>query len=267
MSANDCQNLLIAVTSSTPNLREQAEALATQLHLPYSNTGHGFDYLLQLTPKHLGLIKTGEKSLPLFVDFLSGKLTYRRQHASLRNEALARALGLSHQSSPKLVDATAGLARDSFILAGLGFEVQLLERSPLICALLEDGIKRAQANPHVAPIVNRLHLIQTDAISWLQSHSQEIDIIYLDPMFPERQKSALVKKEMRIFQDLIGEDQDAGNLMKAALACAKKRVVVKRPRLAEPIEGISPSFSLKGSSSRFDIYLIQEKHGNPTLST
>lgn len=257
----------LGVTSSTPDLQPQAKALAKQLDLLYIDDAKQVDYLLQLTPKHLGLIKTNEKTLPLFVDFLSGKLTYRRQHASLRNEALARALGLNHQASPVIVDATAGLARDSFILASLGFDVQLLERSPIIHALLQDGIQRAQANSHVAPIVNRLHLFQTDAISWLKQQTQPIDIIYLDPMFPERQKSASVKKEMRIFQDLIGDDVDADILLETALACAQKRVVVKRPRLAEPIKGLTPSFSLKGSSSRFDIYLRQEKYGNPTPTT
>lgn len=190
----------------------------------------------------------------MLVDFLSGKLTYRRQNASLRNEILARAMGLNHHSNPIIVDATAGLARDSFILASLGFEIYLLERSDIVHALVADGIQRAMENIHVAPIVKRLHLIHTDAIAWLQKGEIIPDIIYLDPMFPERQKSALVKKEMQIFQDIIGDDTDAGKLFKTALACAKKRVVVKRPRLAPPIDETKPSFSMVGRSCRFDIY-------------
>jgi 16S rRNA (guanine1516-N2)-methyltransferase len=165
-------------------------------------------------------------------------------------------MGLKSHSTPKILDATAGLGRDSFILASLGFEITLLERSPIIHALLEDGIKRAGADAETAPIVERMHLIQTDAIHWMQTHAP-FDIIYLDPMFPERNKSALVKKEMRIFQDVIGDDADANALLTAALACATKRVVVKRPRLAAYLAELTPSFSQTGSSSRFDIYLIE----------
>lgn len=248
----------IAVYTKASALYPKAQALAEQLHLPFVQDTLGYDYLLTLTPNYLGILKTNSKSLPLYIDFLSGKMTYRRQHASLRNEALARALGLKHDSSPKIIDATAGLARDSFILAGLGFDVHLLERSPIICALLEDGIQRAEQNAHVAPIVRRLHLIQTDAVLWLQklADAENPDIIYIDPMFPERQKSAAVKKEMRIFHDIVGEDLDANELLQTALTCALKRVVVKRPRLAEPLQGPAPSFEIKGSSCRFDIYLL-----------
>lgn len=261
-------NPTIAVSTTKPELESHAINLAQQLNLAFTHDTANYDHILLLTPKHLSLVKVGEKSLPLVVDFLSGKLTYRRQHASLRNESLARALGLNHRTSPKIVDATAGLARDSFILASLGFDVILLERSPIIHALVADGIKRGLENPHVEPIMKRLHLIQTEAISWLKNSEEKPDIIYLDPMFPERQKTALVKKEMRIFHDLVGEDLDSEELLRTALACATKRVMVKRPRLADPINNpVAPSFSMKGSSSRFDVYLIQDTHGNSTSLT
>lgn len=258
---------LIAITASIPDLQPQAEAIAQKLNLPFTTQPYAFDYELRLTPKHLCLIKTGEKLLPLYVDFLSGKMTYRRQQASLRNEILARALGLTHRIHPKIVDATAGLARDSFILASLGFDIQLIERSSIVYALVQDGMRRAAENSHVAPIVNRLHLIQADAIAWLQTCMDPPDVIYLDPMFPERHKSALVKKEMRIFHEIIGEDLDAEQLLTAALSCASRRVVVKRPRLADPVKGPLPSLSMKGSSSRFDIYLIKDTHGNASSIT
>jgi 16S rRNA (guanine1516-N2)-methyltransferase len=212
-----------------------------------------------LTPEFLGLQKTGTKSLPLYIDFLSGKLDYRRHHTSLRREAIARAMGLKNHTTPYIVDATAGLARDSFILACLGFEVTLLERSPIIHALLEDAIQRAMQDAAAAVIVQRLNLIQTDAVTWLQALDREKrpNIIYLDPMFPERKKSALSKIDMRIFHDIVGDDPDADALLQAALPCATQRVVVKRPRLAASLAGPAPSFSLAGSSNRFDIYLTQ----------
>jgi 16S rRNA (guanine1516-N2)-methyltransferase len=256
----------MTVSTTKSEFTEQAQQLAARLHLPFETHFESYDYVLLLTPKHLELKKNHEKINPLYVDFLDGKITYRRQHTSLRNEALARAMGLKHHLKPFIVDATAGLGRDSFILASLGFEVQLFERSPIAHALLEDGMRRAAENPHVAPIIERMHLTSMDAIQWMQTTDQKPDIIYLDPMFPEKQKTALVKKEMRIFQDIIGEDSDTELLLKSALSCATKRVVVKRPRLADPIQGPEPSFNLKGSSSRFDIYL-REAHGNITSDT
>lgn len=248
----------IAIFTEIPALLPQAQLLAKKLDLPLVTDPADNEYFLVLTPDYLGLQKTGEKSLPLHIDFLSGKMAYRRQHASLRGETLARAMGLKKNISTRIVDATAGLARDSFILAALGFEIELLERSPLVHALLEDAIQRAALDPKVAPVMQRMHLHQTDAISWLQQLEKNNypDIIYLDPMFPERSKSALVKKDMRIFHDIIGEDMDADTLLKTALTCATRRVVVKRPRLADYLANIAPAFSQTGSSSRFDVYIL-----------
>lgn len=248
----------IAVYTDNSESKAAAAALALRLNLPLVTEAQDFEYLLHYNDQQLSLSKTGDKSLPLSVDFLSGKMTYRRQHASIRRETLARALGLKHKITPSIVDATAGLGRDSFILACLGFEVTLLERSPLIHALLEDGIKRALAHSKSSAIAERMHLIHTDATSWMQTQKPNLrpNIIYLDPMFPERQKSALVKKDMRLFHGILGEDLDADQLLRIALTCATLRVVVKRPRLATYLADIKPSYSLEGSSSRFDIYLI-----------
>lgn len=242
----------IAVFTSEPSLLPRAEFLAAQLGLPFSSEA---DYLLILTAEGLGLQQTGDNSLPLFVNFISSKMHYRRQQLSIRKEALARALGLKNGTNPRIIDATTGLARDSFVIAALGFHVQMIERSPIIHALVSDGIERALQDSEVAEIAKRMHLIQSNAITYLQNVKEKPDIVYLDPMFPERKKSALSKKDMRIFHDVVGDDPDADQLLPAALACAKSRVVVKRPRLAVELAGIKPSFILEGSSSRFDVYL------------
>jgi 16S rRNA (guanine1516-N2)-methyltransferase len=249
---------VINVATRFPDLQPEAIALAKRLALPYvENPTVTADYSLLLTPEHLCLQDNHTKSLPLTIDFLAPQITYRRQRTSLKRETLARAMGLKNNTTPKIVDATAGLGLDSFVLACLGFEVTLLERSPIIQALLEDGIQRAQKDPAVGPIANRLHLITQDTALWLRTLPQDAhpDIIYLDPMFPTRTKSALVKKEMRIFHDIVGEDPDADDLLRLALTCATKRVVVKRPRLATHLADLPPSFSQTGSSCRFDIYL------------
>lgn len=250
----------INVVTNTPALQAEALALAKQLHLAYSNDTIQTDYSLTLTSEGLCLQQNTTKSLPLKIDFLSGKAAYRRQHTSLKREALARAMGLKNNTQPTIVDATAGLGRDSYILAGLGFDVIMLERSPIIQALLADGIKRATADPIASNTAKRLHLITMDAKQWLAElpEAERPDIIYLDPMFPARTKSALVKKDMQIFHDIVGEDPDADNLLPLALTCATKRVVVKRPRLAPHLATITPSFSQTGSSCRFDVYLTNK---------
>lgn len=247
--------LTIAALATTPSAYQKAQILSQQLHLPLlQEPSPDYEYFLLISNDYLGLQKTAGKAKPLIIDFLSAKLQYRRKQASLRNELLARALGLKNKSPRRIIDATAGLGRDSFILAALGFEVELLERSPIIHALLDDAIHRALVDPKVAPIAQRLHLINANAIVWLPT--QKAEIVYLDPMFPESKKSALSKQDMRIFHDVVGEDTDEEQLLQAALTCATQRVVVKRPRLAKPLAGCKPNLSMDGSSNRFDIYLI-----------
>lgn len=245
----------LAVFTSHSELITKSTALAKKLQLPFTQSTQDYSHILIVTPDYLGIQKVADPAHPFYIDFTAGKISYRRQQLSLRREALARAMGLKTNIHPKIVDATAGLARDSFIIAALGFDIQLVERSPIIAALLEDGMQRALANTECAPIIKRMQLIQADAISWLNNMSERPDIIYLDPMFPERRKSALAKKDMQIFQSLVGADIDSDQLLKTALTCANQRVVVKRPRLASELAGLKPSFFLTGSSSRFDVYL------------
>lgn len=244
----------IAVFATHSDLVLQARTLAEQLNIPYANNKNRYDYFLVVTPNYLGIQKNNSKLLPIYVDFHSDQMQYRCKHLSIRKEALARALGLKKQEQLTIVDATAGLARDSFILASLGFQITLLERSSIISSLIADGINRAVNDP----AVQRLKLIHTDAISWLKkcNDSTRPDLIYLDPMFPQQEKSALSKKNMLVFHDIVGDDTDAAALLAAALACAKQRIVVKRQRLAPFLKGPEPSYSLNGSSSRFDIYII-----------
>ncbi|MBF3116629.1 class I SAM-dependent methyltransferase, partial [Pseudomonas aeruginosa] len=110
-------------------------------------------------------------------------------------------------------------------------------------------------DPDVAPIAARMRLLGGNSADLMRAWDGEApQVIYLDPMFPHRDKSALVKKEMRLFRPLVGDDLDAPALLQAALALASHRVVVKRPRKAPIIEGPKPGYSLEGKSSRYDIY-------------
>lgn len=191
------------------------------------------------------------------IDFLSKKLLYRAKQATLKNELLARAIGIKPVEAPNIIDATAGLGRDSFILAKLGYEVTLLERSPELYQLLSQALD--QARQELPDIIGRMHLIEADAILWLPKLAapEKPDVIYLDPMFPERKKSASVKKEMVFMQELLGKCDDHAELFEVAMQAATKRVVVKRPRLAPNIVEKEPNFCYRGKSSRFDVYLVK----------
>lgn len=190
------------------------------------------------------------------MDFLSDASIYRYQHGGGRQQLLARAVGLHKKKNLRICDVSAGLGRDAFVLATLGAQMTLIERSPIIAALLTDGWRRAQTVDWVRDL--SWQFIQADSRGYLQNLSapELPQVIYFDPMFPERKKSALVKKEMRILRELVGDDVDAAELLNVALQTATERVVVKRPRLAESVAGLAPSFLLTGQSSRFDIYLI-----------
>ena len=189
------------------------------------------------------------------VDFVEGAVAHRRLFGGGAGQMIAKAVGVQPGVRPQVLDATAGLGRDAFVLASLGCHMTLIERQPLIAALLEDGLARARQSAEVAPIAAQMRLLQGNAIELLGAWQDEPpQVIYLDPMFPHRDKSALVKKEMRLFRPLVGDDLDAPALLAAALALASHRVVVKRPRKAPCIEGGKPSYVLEGKSSRYDIY-------------
>ncbi|SEQ20186.1 16S rRNA (guanine1516-N2)-methyltransferase [Ectothiorhodospira magna] len=244
----------LSIAHQSPDLQDRAECLSRQLALPLQASDQPDGPVLMVTAERLELRQSGPKAPgPVYVDFAGGRLGYRGRQSSLRNEPLARAAGLKKGHRPQVVDATAGLGRDAFILAGLGCQVILLERHPVIAALLADGLTRAGKVAALAPIIERMTLISGDGVQWLSG--QQADVVCLDPMYPHRDKQALVKKEMRVFRTLVGDDQDAAALLEAALGAARERVVVKRPARGEFLGGRSPSHSLPGSSTRFDIYL------------
>jgi 16S rRNA (guanine1516-N2)-methyltransferase len=214
------------------------------------------DFALQLGAEGLQFVELGPQAPgAVRVDFVEGAVAHRRLFGGGTGQMIAKAVGVQPGVRPQVLDATAGLGRDAFVLASLGCSMTLIERQPLIAALLEDGLARARQSAEVAPIAAQMRLLQGNAIELLSAWSDEApQVIYLDPMFPHRDKSALVKKEMRLFRPLVGDDLDAPALLAAALALASHRVVVKRPRKAPCIEGAKPSYVLEGKSSRYDIY-------------
>lgn len=194
---------------------------------------------------------------PIDVDFLGGALAHRRQYGGGRGQLIARAVGLNRKKRLSILDVTAGLGRDAFVLAQLGNSVTMVERSSVLCALLRDGLRRGQAEAWFREL--SLNLVQADALDYMDSLSEDKypEVVYLDPMYPSRKKRALVKKEMRILRALVGDDMDAAGLLARARRCARYRVVVKRPRLAECLAGVAPDLVFTGKSSRFDVYQVK----------
>ena len=156
----------------------------------------------------------------MYVDFVGGALGFRTRQGNRTKEPLARAIGLKGRTLTTVLDATAGLGRDAFILATLGCRVSLVERSPLIAALLRDGLARALADDNTRAAAERMQLHGGDAVAIMErcAEHERPDVIYLDPMYPHRSKSALVKKEMRVVRALVGEDVDAPQLLASGAA-------------------------------------------------
>ena len=254
---------VIAVTARMPAAAACAVRLAMELRLPLLTDCpvSGLTHLLTLTGDRLELCELGPAAPgPVYVDFVAGTAAHRRRFGGGRSQPLARAVGLKGNAAPTVVDATAGLGRDAFVLACLGCTVRLLERSPIMAALLRDGLQRARQDPELGSLVaERLSLELADGQEWLRrlAPEQQPDVVYLDPMYPHRRKTALVSKEMRLLRQVAGADPDAPALLNAALGCARRRVVVKRPRLAPPLVGPPPTLRITAPNTRFDVYLPQ----------
>ena len=263
---------LIALSGSEDCDASQLASIAKLIHSPLispqdfikqskkQTNPASFQYGLILQDDRLELHSfKSKKQTPLCIDFLTGKSRHRRIYGGGKGQAIAKAIGIKKIPNIKVIDATAGLGGDAFVLASLGCHIILLERNPVIYSLLKNALDRVQDSDdqEVKAICSRMKLINQSADRYLLAQQAEnyADVIYLDPMFPSRKKSAKVKKEMAYFHDIVGEDKDSDALLNLALKRAKKRIVVKRPRLAEALAGLKAPFSIMGKSTRYDIYI------------
>jgi len=187
------------------------------------------------------------------VELTTGVAGVRLRRAGLRKEALARAVGLG-SGTRTVLDATAGLGGDSALLAWLGAQVTAVERQPVVAALLRDGLRRAAADPRFGALAGRVQVVVGDAREVLRA-GEPPDAVLIDPMFPAG-RTALGRGELQLLRRIVGEDEDADELLAVALAVARRRVVVKRPARASPLAGRAPHLSSRGASTRFDVYFI-----------
>ncbi len=235
--------------------KSKAESLSRHLRLPLTAFKEDYDFLLVYSGKRLELRENRENAPgPLYVDFSSSTFAFRRRHGGRIKEPLAKAAGLKHNLRPVILDATAGLGQDSFILAGLGSRIYLRERLPVVAALLQDGITRGLQDKKIQSVIERMELVAGEA-RLIDLPRPGIEVVYLDPMYPEVAQKAQVKKEMQLLRKIAGRDNDTPELLAWAHTVAENRVVVKRPQKAPPITGPVPSFAIKGGKHRFDVYL------------
>lgn len=205
---------------------------------------------------------------PVRADFVAGKLGYRRQPHIKSQQGLpdiAKAVGVKKSTVLSVLDVTAGMGQDAFILADLGCQVTLLERSPLVFTLLSDAVARANkvaatSDAELLQTLGRMQLLCADGLNYLRNFhaEQKPAVIYIDPMFPEKTKSALANKTMQVFHSVVGADADSDQLLELALATAEYRVVVKRPLRADFLAQRQPSLQVKGKAVRFDVYPLKK---------
>ena len=264
------KNFVSLCVTYLDNFESSARLLASKLNLPlldYEEATNNDRLILVVSDLGLAVQQSGKNTPgPIRCNFSGGAVNHRRLYGGGRNQDIAKAVGIGSSSSKLLVmDLTAGLGRDGFVLASLGATVLMIERNPVVSALLGDGLARARKTSadngvDLEKILKRISLISTDAVLYLKSLDEisRPDVIYLDPMFPSRGKSSKVKKEMQLLHQLVGFDEDGDSLLFLAKEKARYRVVVKRSVHAPFLADQKPGYSLKGKSTRFDVYPLKK---------
>lgn len=251
----------ICVICTSDDRYEQAKQFAdTHSIAVFFESNNDYELQLRFDQPCIKLFDT-TLNTDIHVDFLTGSVAHRERFGGGKGQALAKAIGVPKKSNLSIVDATAGLARDAYVLATLGCKIKLVEQSAILHMLLLDGIERARSEQTTeSAIGNILELTNTDSLKYLERIDDACspDIVYIDPMYPERKKSALVKKEMQVLHKLIGHRHDDSRLLESALQHARYRVVVKRPSYAEPLAGTQPNTSISSKKTRYDIYSIKK---------
>lgn len=205
---------------------------------------------LELRRDDEGLALVGD-GMVLRADFM--RLLPRLRPDRLGRELLVRAARVRGVEAPTAVDATAGLGEDSLLLAAAGFTVTMFEKDPVIAALLRDALERAASDPQLAGVAARMTLVEGDSVAGLRELDFSPDVVFLDPMFPERTKSAAVKKKFQLLHHLERPCDNEEELLDAALAARPRKIVIKRPPKGPWLAGAKPSHSIAGKAVRYDV--------------
>ncbi len=256
----------IVLPASSSQQRPKAETLANKLGLPLEEKPQDrYRYFLVYTDIRLELQHnpqlTTTKENPIFVDFCRGSVAAKRISSTSIRSPLAKAAGLKPGVRPTIADATAGLGTDGVTLAILGCKVIMMERDPVVFALLQDGLNRAIQEEKFGHLLrDNIQLRWDNSIALLPQLSPPPHTILVDPMYPFIKKGPRNKKEMRNLRSIVGDDYDNEELFSTALQVADKRVVVKRPKGGQVISSFpEPSHHVFMKSGRFDVYIFPSR--------
>lgn len=246
----DNNNGFLTVCMGKGAQRDAAEALARRVGVPLSDHP-GEELTLLIDGSGVSLCGYGLSYRGDFAESMLRRVTDGRlEHEMLVHTAKTK------EEHPRAVDATAGMGEDSFLLAAAGFEVTLYEQDPVIAALLRDALRRAKKHPVLGPIAARMHFIEGDSVSLMRELPPSPDVVYLDPMFPERQKSGLINKKLQLIQKLEHPCTEEEPLLAAALALHPKKIIIKRPLKGAVLAGRAPDYSIKGKAIRYDCIVL-----------
>lgn len=231
----------------------EAERLAEKMNttvIPEIEAVENGALILNLGVEGLSLMSGGLSMRGDFSAMLS-----RITNGKLQHEMLVKAAKLKNAKGElTAIDATAGMGEDSMLLAAAGYNVTLYEYDTVIAELLRDALRRAKSLPELKDIAERMHLVEGDSVEAMLKLTTPVDLIYLDPMFPARQKSGLIKKKFQLLQKLEAPCIEEDRLLCAAMGAKPKRLVIKRPAKGPYIANRKPHFSLKGKSIRYDCF-------------
>jgi len=230
----------------------RAQDIAKRLELPFVTQTDEIDVALMVSESQAWMRRLTQPVLDWHIDFLSPAYREKRAKRTRKNDTLARAIGLHKKASSRVLDMSAGLGKDAYWIAYCGASVTLIERNPILAFLLKEAIDALRADPIEGAIGERMTVIHTDAVSFLETiNAGQFDVAYYDPMFMPRRKSALVKKDMQIMHDLLGEDP-ADQLVEKALAKIPC-LVVKRAK-SDPVYHASLHHDAQTGTTRYEIY-------------
>lgn len=229
--------------------RDLAEALSQKLNAPITEKeGDGLTVLFDAKGVSLtgyGLTYQGD-----FENMLHRITNGRLQHEMLVKAAKTSEMGL------KGIDATAGMGEDALLLAAYGYEMTLYEQNPVVAALLKDALRRAKKHEILKDVVNRMKVVEGDSSKLLKNLTYEPQLIYLDPMFPARQKSGLINKKLQLIQKLEPPCSKEQDLFEAAIMAGPKKIIVKRPLKSPHLAEKKPNYMLQGKAIRYDCYAL-----------
>ena len=242
------EKLISILVKNNSNI-EKAKRISEKLNIEIKTEENiESDLILQFDEDGLSLVS---KNMKLHGDFTN---TIRRiKQSNLEKELLIHAAKIKGKKQDLIaIDATAGMGEDSLLLAAYGFKVNLYEKNPIIAELLKDALERAKQTPELKEIVARMEVFEEDSIIAMSKLDYKPDVILLDPMFPERTKSALIKKKFQILHQIETPCTNEKELLDSAIKANPKKIVIKRPLKGEYLAGIKPSYSVKGNSIRYD---------------